>query len=165
MWEGDPLVASTYKGLGVSPHPLSVTDVLLSLQTGMIDTVYASPLGALALQWFTKVKSMSELRMGNATGGVLMTKKKFNKLSEKHQQAVKSISKKHLRKLVKIIQEDNNKAIAVMKKNGLKTAPQPAPEEIEKFHRAGEIVRKELTGKLFDQALVDTILNHLQDLR
>ena len=165
MWEGDPLVASTYKGLGVSPHPLSVTDVLLSLQTGMIDTVYASPMGALALQWFTKTQSMSELRMGNATGGVLMTKRQFNKLSEKHQQAVQRISKKHLDRLVKKIQADNNKAIAVMKKNGLKTAPAPGPEELEKFLRVGEIVRKELTGKLFDQSLVDTILKHLQDLR
>ncbi len=165
MWEGDPLVASTYKGLGVSPHPLSVTDVLLSLQTGMVDTVYASPLAALALQWFTKTKSMSELRMGNATGGVLMTKKQFNKLSEKHQQAVKSISKKHLGRLVEIIQKDNIKAIAVMKKNGLKTAPKPGPEELEKFHHVGEFVRQQLTGKLFEQTLVDTILSHLQDLR
>lgn len=165
MWEGDPLVASTYKGLGVSPRPLSITDVMLSLQTGMIDTVYASPMGALALQWFTKIKFMSELRMGYATGGILMTKKQFSKLPEKHQQALIRISKKHLRSLVEKVQEDNNKAIAVMKKNGLKIAPQPSPEQLEKFHRVGEFVRQRLTGKLFEQSLVDTILKHLQDLR
>jgi len=165
MWEGDPLVASTYKGMGVSPHPLSITNVMLSLQTGMIDTVYASPMGALALQWFTKIKSMSALRMGNATGGVLMTKKQFSKLPEKYQQALKKVSKKHLRSLVEKIQEDNNKAIAVMEKNGLKIAPKPSPEQLEKFHRVGELVRQQLTGKLFEQSLVDTILKHLQDLR
>lgn len=165
MWEGDPLVASTYKGLKVSPHSLSITDVMLSLQTGMINTVYASPIGALALQWFTKIKSMSALRMGYATGGVLMTKKQFSKLPKKYQQALKRISKKHLQGLVEKVQEDNNKAIAVMKKNGLKIAPEPSSEQLEEFHRVGEFVRKQLTGKLFEQSLVDTILKHLQDLR
>ena len=38
MWEGDPLVEKTYSALGIRPVPLSITDVLLSLQTGMIDT-------------------------------------------------------------------------------------------------------------------------------
>ena len=165
MWEGDPLVETTYKGLGISPHPLSVTNVMLSLQTGMIDTVYASPLGALAFQWFTKVKSMSGLRMGNATGAVLMTKKQFNKIPEKYQQVVKNISKKHLGILVDKIHEDNNKAIAVMKKNGLKITPQPGPKELAQFHRVGKLVRQQLTGKLFEQSLVNTIMNHLQDLR
>ena len=51
MWEGDPLVEQAYKGMEVQPIPLSITNVLLSLQTGMVDTVYSSTQGALALQW------------------------------------------------------------------------------------------------------------------
>ena len=47
MWEGDPLVEETYKALGVKPVPLSITDVLMSLQTGLLDTVYSSPQGAI----------------------------------------------------------------------------------------------------------------------
>ena len=81
MWEGDPLVEQVYKGLGVQPIPLSIADVLLSLQMGMVNAVYASTQGALALQWFTKVKHVTRLRMGYATGGVLISKNKFDKLS------------------------------------------------------------------------------------
>jgi len=91
MWEGDPLVEQVYKGLDVQPIPLSITDVLLSLQTGMVNTVYASTQGALALQWFTKVKHVTRLRMGYATGGVLISKKKFDKLLPSYQDAVKKI--------------------------------------------------------------------------
>lgn len=165
MWEGDPLVESTYAGLGVSPHPLSVTDVLLSLQTGMIDTVYASPIGALALQWFTKVKYMSELRMANATGGVLMSKRAFDRLPDAHKKAVRETSQKHLKKLVRIIQEDNEKAIEVMKQNGLIVTPLPKDVEVEEFVTVGKGVQKKMNGKLFGQAVLDQIMAHLKEIR
>ena len=165
MWEGDPLVQATYSGLGVSPHPLSVTDVLLSLQTGMVDTVYASAMGALALQWFTKVNYMSELRMANATGGVLMTKKVFNRLPDKHKQAVRDISKRYLKKLVQKIQEDNNQSIAVMKQNGLKITPLPNGGELEKFYAVGKEVQKKMNGTLFSQAVLDRVMTHLKEIR
>ena len=45
IWEGDPLMEQVYKGLGVQPIPLPITDVLLSLQWGMVNTVYASTQG------------------------------------------------------------------------------------------------------------------------
>ncbi|CAI2717944.1 TRAP transporter substrate-binding protein [Nitrospina watsonii] len=165
MWEGDPLVQETYKHLGVTPFPMSITDVLLSLQTGMLDTVYASPVGALALQWFTKVRYMSELRMGNATGAVLMTTRQFKKLSESQQKAVRDISRKNLKKLVQQVQQDNDRAIEVIKKNGLKVAPMPSEAERQKFFDVGEKVRKGLAGNLFDQKLLDQVLTHLNEFR
>ena len=165
MWEGDPLVQATYSGLGVSPHPLSVTDVLLSLQTGMVDTVYASPMGALALQWYTKVKYMSELRMANATGGVLMTKRMFDRLPAKHQKAVREISQRYLKKLVQKIQTDNDQSITLMKQNGLKIAPLPDSNELKKFYAVGREVQKQLNGKLFSQTVLDKVMTHLKEVR
>ncbi len=165
MWEGDPLVQATYSGLGVSPHPLSVTDVLLSLQTGMVDTVYASPMGALALQWFTKVNYMSELRMANATGGVLITKRVFDRLPDKHKKAVRQISKRYMEKLVQKIQEDNNQSITVMKQNGLKITPLPSDGELEKFYAVGREVQDKMNGKLFSQAVLDQVMAHLKEIR
>ena len=165
MWEGDPLVASTYAGLGVSPHPLSVTDVLLSLQTGMVDTVYASPIGALALQWFTKVKYMSELRMAYATGAVLMTKKMFDRLPGRHQKAVREISGSYMKQLVRKIQQDNDQAIEIMKQNGLIVTPLPNAAEVAKFVAVGREVRNKMNGKLFDQGILDKIMFHLKEIR
>ncbi len=165
MWEGDPLVQATYRGLGVSPHPLSVTDVLLSLQTGMVDTVYASPMGALALQWYTKVKYMSELRMANATGGVLMTKRVFKRLPDKHKKTVREISKRYLKKLVQKIQADNDQSITLMKQNGLKITPLPKGSELEKFYAVGRDVQNQLNGKLFGQSVLDQVNSYLKEVR
>ena len=54
-WAGDPIAKETFVTMGVNPIPLAITDVNTALNTGMIDTVYAPPLGALALQWHTKL--------------------------------------------------------------------------------------------------------------
>jgi len=165
MWEGDPLVQEAYKQLDVTPLPLSITDVLLSLQTGMVDTVYASPVGALALQWFTKVNYMSELRMANATGAVLMSKRQFNKLSADQQKVLREVSRKNQDRLVRKVEQDNDRAIEVMKKNGLKIAPLPSEAEREKFFEVGARVRKSLAGRLFDQDLLDKVMSHLNEVR
>ncbi len=164
MWEGDPLVQATYNALGVKPVPLSVTDVLMSLQTGLVDTVYASPQGALALQWFTKVKYMSQVRMGYATGGVLISKKVFDSLPDDCKPILKQLSKKYLQQLVETIQKDNASSIKVMLDNGVKLTATPDKKVIEEFHQAGAVARKNMVGKLFSQELLDTVLSHLQEL-
>lgn len=42
-WEGDPIAETLLRELGVSPIPLSMPDVMTSLQTGLIDAFYAPP--------------------------------------------------------------------------------------------------------------------------
>lgn len=165
MWEGDPLVQATYDALGVKPVPLSVTDVLLSLQTGLVDTVYASPQGALALQWFTKVKYISQVRMGYATGGVLITKKVFDNLPDDCKPVLKELSRKFLQRLGETIQKDNASSIKVMLDNGVKLTAMPDQKIFDEFHQAGAVVRKNLVSKLFPQELLDTVLSHLEELK
>lgn len=162
MWEGDPLVQSAYGAMGVKPVPLSVTDVLMSLQTGMIDTVYGSPQAVLALQWFTRVKYMTALRMAYATGGVLISKRKFKKLSSEHQKVLLEVSKKRLKILAGKIQEDNQRSMDVMVKNGIHVTPVASSAEKEKFRQAGIQARKNLTGRLFSKDILDRVLSHLQ---
>ena len=165
MWEGDPLVEQAYKGLGVQPIPLSITDVLLSLQTGMINAVYASTQGALALQWFTKVKHVSRLRMGYATGGVLISKKKFDKLSQSNQEALEKIGAECLQELVELIKKDNIKAHKVLEKNNVKWVDLPGEKERARFQEAGTIARKNLAGKYIPVELLEHVLKHLEQFR
>ena len=165
MWEGDPLVEQAYKGLGVQPIPLSITDVLLSLQTGMINAVYASTQGALALQWFTKVKHVSRLRMGYATGGVLISKKKFDKLSQSNQEALEKIGAECLQELVELIKKDNIKAHKVLEKNNVKWVDLPGEKERARFQEAGTIARKNLAGKYIPVELLEHVLKQLEQFR
>ncbi len=64
VWEESPMPKAVMDEAGVSAIPLSVPDVLVALQTGMVETVYAPPTGAIALQWFTRVKYMTNVPHG-----------------------------------------------------------------------------------------------------
>ncbi|MFQ5717406.1 MAG: TRAP transporter substrate-binding protein DctP, partial [Nitrospinales bacterium] len=141
------------------------TDVLMSLQTGLIKTIYASPLGALALQWFTKVKYMSQVRMGYGTGGALMTKRKFDSLSDSYKALLRDSSRKYLERLVRQIKRDNESSVDVMKQSGVTLARMPGQAEIDKFHEAGRTIRKNLTGKLFPRELLDAVMAYLKEAR
>ncbi|MFT4577979.1 MAG: TRAP-type C4-dicarboxylate transport system substrate-binding protein [Nitrospinales bacterium] len=165
LWEGDPLVEEAYEGMDVQPIPLSITDVLLSLQTGMVDTVYSSTQGALVLQWFSKVKHITRLRMGYATGGVLISKKKFKKLPPAYQEVLKKIGSECLTELSTVIQKDNLKAEKVLENNGIKWVPQPDPAAIKMFQQAGATARQNLIGKLFSPELLNKVLRHLDEVR
>ncbi len=165
MWEGDPLVQTAYKTLNISPFPLSITDVLLSLQTGMIETVYASPVAALALQWFTKIKYMSHTPMGFGTGGILISKRKYKGLGEGQQKILKKLSGKFLKKLVLENNNDNVKSIQAMKGVGLQLAKKPNKETANEFRQLGKKVHEALIGKLFSADVLKKINNLIKEVR
>lgn len=165
MWEGDPLAEETYKAMGVKPTPLSITEVLMSLQTGLLDTIYTSPQGALALQWFTKVRYMSRLRMGYATGAVLISKKRFDGLPDDCKPILKKLSEKYLRRLAQTIQNDNAASIQVMQNNGVRLIDMPGEKMIKEYHQAGAVARKNLVGKLFSPQALESVLKHLREIR
>lgn len=165
MWEGDPLAGALLKAFNLAPYPLSITDVLMALQTGMIDTVYVSPLGAISLQWFTKVRYMISLPMAVSAGAVTISRKKFNKLSPKNREILKEVASRFLKKLTRLSREDNQKSIEAMKKNGLKIIDISDPAKINEFRKVGESTRKELTGKLYPPELIEGIMRDLVNFR
>jgi len=52
---------AVFKELGVNPIPLPISDVLMALQTGMVETVYISPSRPSQCSGFTKVSFMTNL--------------------------------------------------------------------------------------------------------
>lgn len=165
MWEGDTLANEMFKALGLAPHPLSVTDVLLSLQTGLIDTVYGSPLAAVALQWFTRIKYLSLYPIANATGAVLISNKFFNQLPPDLKNILLEISKKHFSRLISLTRKDNDNSIKAMEKAGITLVNQPTGKDKNKFLKVGGAVRNNLVNKLYSRELLEKITSSLQSFR
>ncbi len=163
-WEGDPLVKALADAYKVVPVPLSITDVLTSLQTGLIDSFYAPPLAAIALQWFTKVKYMTRPELANATGGMIMSKKQFDKLSAENQKILKDVTIKYSAKIIEATRKDNEKSYEVLKKNGIKFV-EISQKELEGMAKTSEKVRQVLTGKLYSKELLDRMMNLIQEAR
>jgi len=91
LWQGDPLGEALFDAADIKPVPLSIIDVYpqLSAKHGSIDTVYMSTFGAIALQWYAKVKYASHISVTNAIGAIVVSNKFYNKLPKDLQQLLK----------------------------------------------------------------------------
>jgi len=157
MWEGDPIAEAAFSALGVTPIPLTITDVLTSLQTHLIDGVYTSPLAAIALQWFTRVKYMLDLPLANATGAVVMSKAKYLELPEDLRAILRTNGRKYMRRLTELSRQDNRNALGTLQKNGITFTTVASKAEEEGYTDTGRKARRMLVGKLYDADLLDRI--------
>lgn len=163
-WEGDPVAEAALRALDVSPIPLSVTDVMTSLQTGMLNGVYGSPLSVIAMQWFTKTKYMLDLPITNASGAALVSQKIFSALKPEHQKVLLELGAKHFARLTELSRSDNQKSIQTLKNQGI-TVVSPAPEARAEFEKGGAKARQDLVGKLYTADLLSRIEARLAQIR
>ncbi len=164
-WQGDPLAKTLFEEMGVNPLPLSVTEVLTGLQTGMLDAVYCAPYAMVGLQWFTRVKYMLNLPLTNATGAVLMTRKLFDQIPPEKQKILLEICRKRLRELTELTRKDNRDAIEEMIKSGITLSARPEQDELERFQQVGTRVEQRLIGQLYPEELLHEVKQALQSYR
>ena len=89
--EGDQISRRSMEALSLTPVSLPLTDVLTGLQTGLIDIVAMSPVGALVLQWHTKVKYVTELPLVYTLGFMAVDKRAFDKLDAADRAIVREV--------------------------------------------------------------------------
>lgn len=155
VWDADPVMRETMKVAGAGAVPLAVPDVLPSLSTGVVDAFTNSPYGAIALQWHTKATHVTNLRLGVVIGGSVITKAAWAKIDPKHHELLRHLSDVEHAKLIKRIRADNQKAIGTLTSGGMKTV-NAAP--FSAWRGVADKVRKNLTGSVFDSALVAEML-------
>jgi len=119
LWQGDPLGTAFFAASGLSPVPLPITEVFSSLSTGLIDTTIAPPLGAIALQWFTKTPYMTSMPVMDGIGGLIVSRKFFDGLPKDLQQLLRRTGEEAGSRLLVETRRDNEKSLAVLKQHGV----------------------------------------------
>lgn len=163
-WEGDPIAESAFKTLGVSPIPLSITDVMTSLQTGLIDAVYSPPMVVVALQWFTRVKYMIDVPLANSAGAILVSKKMFDQIPPDLQQILLKNGKKYMDKLTNLSRQENKTSIAEIQKRGI-VILKADPKDIQTYVEVGRKSRRSLIGKMYTEQFLNSVEKTVDDVR
>lgn len=164
LLEGDPIASPVLRKAGIAPIPLGIPDVLMALQTNLIDVVYISPLGAIQLQWFTKVKYMTDLPLIYSLGGILVSKRIFGKIPSNLQEIVKKVFQYHSSLLNVRTRKDNDEAIRVMVKQGIKLVT-PTDEETKEFKQISREAIDELGNKVFSKDVLAEVRSHIDQYR
>lgn len=137
--EDDRLSDALFNKMGVNPIPLPLADVYTGLQTGLIDTVGATPMGALAFQWHTRLGAVTESPLGYLIGVLVVDEKRFKRLSAADQKIVMDVMRGIFKRMDKLNREDNIKAISAMKNQGIGFV-QPSSEELKLWKQYAEEV-------------------------
>jgi len=164
IWSGDPLAEIFFKAFKIAPIPLAAPDVLTSLQTGVVDAVYSSPLACVALQWYSRVKYMTDLPVTHGISAVLVSSKSLAGVSAADLALIKTISHQHLADLTAKTRVQNNEAIGEIKKEGVQLVAVDAAARKE-FTERGRAAWGEGIPALYSQDLLDRVKKMLADYR
>jgi TRAP-type C4-dicarboxylate transport system substrate-binding protein len=160
VWDADRVSKQVMKVVGANAVPLSVDLVLSSLKSGVVDAFTNSPYGAIALQWYTEAAYVTNLKLAMGIGGSVITLDAWNnKLNDSHRAALEQATAETHEKLLKDIRKDNKRAIKTLKDKGLQVVD---PEDILAWGNAAVQVRKDLTGSLFEPALVEQMMKAIE---
>ncbi len=124
VWGGDADAGHWWKANGFQPVPLSVTDIPMGIETGLIQAFPAPPLSALGYQWFRSAPYMMELGAAPFVGATLLTKKAWSKISPEDQALLLAVGQRTEAALSTDVPEHERQAIAEMEKRGLKVIAQ-----------------------------------------
>ncbi len=163
--EGDRINQEAFAQFGISTIQLAMTDVLTALQTGLIDTVATTPVGAIALQWHTRVKYLTDTPLLYVTGTIVVKRRAFEKLTPTDQAIVHEVMGGVFQRLNHINREDNRKAYEALKQQGIEFV-RPTPAEIADWRSGAERAVAKLVRKGYlHQPIIDTFQHHLADYR
>ncbi len=163
-WEGDPIAETAFRVLGINPTALSFTDVMTSLQTGLIDAFYTTPYAAIALQWYTRAKYMVDVPIANATGAVLISKKYFDRIPKDLQDILIRTGRTTLSKLTPLNRKDNKDSIEEFKKRGI-VIQRVDEKDLQQYLEVGRRARRMLIGKLYSEDLLNRVETTVEDFR
>ncbi len=164
IWEDSPMSKAIFDEAGVKAIPLTVPDVLVGLQTGLVEVVYAPPTGAISLQWFTKVKYITDVPLVYLAGGVVVKKEIFRQIPQASQNIILETFQPHLDQLKIVTRNENRDALKVMVKNGAKIIT-PSKDQIDEYKKLSNKAMGHIRGQTFSKQVLDEVASLLENYR
>jgi len=158
--DNDKISQDSIKAFGISPIPLPVADVRTSLQSGLINTVATSPVGAIVLQWHTQIKYITDIPLIYLHAVLTIEKKAFHKISDADQKTVTRIMTAAMKEIDVQNRQDNAQAIQALKNQGI-TFLKPSEPDMAEWYRVAE---KASTEMIHASILPEELVNKLDIL-
>lgn len=163
--EGDRISYAGFKAIGVSAIPLPLIDVMTGLQTGLIDTVGSSPIGAIALQWHTRVKYVADTPLTYLYGGLVLKRSAFEALRAEDQDIVHDVMERVFASISARNRLDNESSRDALRNQGIQFII-PDPEDWDGIRAAVSGAMDALAREgVFSQAVLETMRGHLETYR
>ncbi len=164
VWGADAAQQEIMKSMSYTPVPLEVSDILPSIQTGMIDAVPSTPYFALATQIYTSAPNMLDLNWAPIVGALVITRKAWDEMSPATQAAVQEAGAKAGDKMRAQARKEVDEAVEAMAKRGL-TVTRPNAEQMQAWRKLADELYPRIRGRLVPADTFDEVVHHLEAYR
>jgi TRAP-type C4-dicarboxylate transport system substrate-binding protein len=160
----DDLGTSMLDKLKIQGVPLGLPEVDAALTSGRINACFSSPLGAVALQWYTKVKYMSSTPMVFAIGATVISLDAVKNVSATDQKSIEAIAKRSSKKARTVIRQADDDARKALVRKGI-TVVDPSKDMVDELTAMASAVQGEMTGKVFSKEELEMVIGYRDDYR
>ena len=167
LWapEGDDMVITTYRSMGLSPVLLPISDVFTGLQTGLIETVTVTPTAAIAFQWHTSTGYMTDTPLMYTFGLLVLDKRVFDRIDPADRTILREEIEHTVARMDRITREDNLRAAEALANLGI-VSVSPNATELAHWRKMAERAVEDLIaqGEL-TRPVVERVMTHLRQFR
>lgn len=155
-WKDDPVFAGYLAAIGANPVRVGANEVYGALQTRMIDTVPASCIVAVAIQWYTKLNYMAKQNLNLIIGGSIIKKEVFEQLTPEDQKVLLDTAERGARAMDKIVIRDDERARLTLLERGIQEldlSPHQAA-----WDAVAKQSRERLAGRVYSASLLSQVV-------
>jgi TRAP-type C4-dicarboxylate transport system substrate-binding protein len=163
--QGDFVSYEAMRRLQLSPVALPVTDVLTGLQTGLLDIAAIPPEVAVALQWHTRVKYVTNMPVAFAMSFLAISKRTFDKLSAADQAVVREVLSDVYAKLDEQAPAESDNAMQALVSIGIENVEPEDGQFAELQQAMSEFNREMALDGAYPVDLYDEMLGYIEEFR
>jgi len=158
VWE------EAWKKAGFQIIPSELKDLMMALQSGMVNAFYLHPLLAASGQYFALAPNMLPLKIAPLVGGMVFSDQVWKRVPEQYKKEMLAVVDRMVERLYQETIKLEKEAIEEMKKHKLVINPVP-PDALERWRAASDKSMDVLLGKAFSKDVYDQVMRHLNDFR
>ena len=159
---GDYVTVELFKEFGFNAVPVSETDILTSLQTGMINTVQTVPILSLSSGWFALMPNMLDLKWAVFIGAVIVDERVWSKIRPEHQKVMMEIAQEIGEKYKETGRRTEAQAIKIMEENGMKIKT-PTAEELEIWEDFKEEIMPDVIDAFVSEEIYEKVTSAINE--
>ncbi len=162
---GDDRMVRLWRSNGFRPVALSQTDIMMGLQSGMIDGIPVPPLAALATQWYKHTPYMIEPGVTPLVGATVVNAEAWAKISERDRAALLAAARRAEERLAAEIPAKDEESIVEMEERGLEVIRVRAGHQEDPWRATAESFARSMRTALVPDEVFDLAVRFRSDFR
>ncbi|MDH3440185.1 MAG: TRAP transporter substrate-binding protein DctP [Gammaproteobacteria bacterium] len=163
--QGDFVSYEAMRRLQLSPVALPITDVLTGLQTGLLDIAAIPPEVAVALQWHTRVKYVTNMPVAFGIAFLAISKRTFDRLSDTDQAVVSEVLRSVYANIDKNAPAESENAMRALQSIGITHVEPEEGQFAELQQTMGEFNREMAVDGAYPLEVYEEMLGHIAEYR